>query len=115
MDELVTQLGELDRDPDVRCIVLGGSERAFAAGADIGELASASPVELLYARRVERWDAIRGLWTPLVAAVSRAAQVRAQLVASSAGIRVTSKSLPLRTIPSFTFAPISSPTISRCR
>ena len=70
MDELVTRLGELDRDPEVRCIVLGGSERAFAAGADIGELAKATPVELYYQRRVERWDAIRSLWTPLVAAVS---------------------------------------------
>src|SRR5439155_9788223 len=70
MDELVTALGELDRDPAVRCIVLGGSERAFAAGADIGELAEASAIDLYYQRRVERWDAIRSLWTPLVAAVS---------------------------------------------
>ena len=41
MDELVTTLEELDRDEAVRAIVLGGSERAFAAGADIGELAQA--------------------------------------------------------------------------
>jgi enoyl-CoA hydratase len=70
MDELVTKLAELDRDESVRAIVLGGSERAFAAGADIGELAQASAIDLYYQRRVERWDAIRGLWTPLVAAVS---------------------------------------------
>ena len=70
MDELVTALRELDEDRELRCIVLGGSERAFAAGADIGELAEASAVELYYARRVERWDAIRSLRTPLVAAVS---------------------------------------------
>jgi enoyl-CoA hydratase len=70
MDELVTALEELDRDGAVRCIVLGGSERAFAAGADIGELARASAIELYYQRRVERWDAIRSLWKPLVAAVS---------------------------------------------
>jgi enoyl-CoA hydratase len=70
MAELVDRLGELDRDEGVRCIVLGGSERAFAAGADIGQLAEASAIELYYQRRVERWDAIRGLWTPLVAAVS---------------------------------------------
>ena len=70
MDELVTALRELDADEAVRCIVLGGSERSFAAGADIGELAEASAIELLYQRRVERWDTIRGLWTPLVAAVS---------------------------------------------
>ena len=70
MDELVTRLQELDRDDAVRCIVLGGSERVFAAGADIGELARSSAIELYYARRVERWDAIRNLWTPLLAAVS---------------------------------------------
>src|SRR5881398_3445533 len=70
MEELVARLEELDRGDAVRAIVLGGSERAFAAGADIGELAQVSAVELYYQRRVERWDAIRGLWTPLVAAVS---------------------------------------------
>jgi enoyl-CoA hydratase len=70
MEELVAALQELDRDDDVRCIVLGGSERAFAAGADIGQLAEASSIELYYQRRVERWDAIRALWKPLVAAVS---------------------------------------------
>jgi len=70
MDELVATLSELDRDEAVCCIVLGGSERAFAAGADIGELASSSAIDLYYQRRVERWDAIRSLWTPLVAAVS---------------------------------------------
>ncbi|HEX7255050.1 MAG TPA: enoyl-CoA hydratase-related protein [Gaiellaceae bacterium] len=70
MEELVARLTELDDDESVRCIVLGGSERAFAAGADIGQLAQASAIELYYQRRVERWDAIRGLWTPLVAAVS---------------------------------------------
>ena len=70
MDELVRTLAELDADGSIRCIVLGGSERAFAAGADIGELARSSAIELYYQRRVERWDTIRGLWTPLVAAVS---------------------------------------------
>jgi enoyl-CoA hydratase len=70
MDELVTRLTELDREDDVRCVVLGGSERAFAAGADIAELAKSSPIDLYYQRRVERWDVIGGLWTPLVAAVS---------------------------------------------
>jgi enoyl-CoA hydratase len=70
MDALITALVDLDRDEGVRCIVLGGSERVFAAGADIAELAKSSPIDLYYQRRVERWDAIAGLWTPLVAAVS---------------------------------------------
>jgi enoyl-CoA hydratase len=70
MEELVERLTELDRDEAIRCIVLAGNDRAFAAGADIGEMATASAMDMLFARRVERWDAIRKLWTPLVAAVS---------------------------------------------
>jgi enoyl-CoA hydratase len=70
MDELVARLSEQDGDGDVRCIVLAGDERAFAAGADIAELAAATAVELYQAPRVARWDAIRKLTTPLVAAVS---------------------------------------------
>ena len=70
MESLVAALEELDRDPAIRCLVLAGSERAFAAGADIGEMADAGAIEMYYARRVERWDAIRRVWTPLVAAVS---------------------------------------------
>jgi enoyl-CoA hydratase len=70
MTALVDALRELDADETIRCIVVGGSERAFAAGADIGQLAQASPVEMYYQRRVDRWDEIRALWTPLVAAVS---------------------------------------------
>ena len=70
MDAVVGALRELDADEAVRCIVLGGSERVFAAGADIAELARTSPIELYEARRIERWDEIRALRTPLVAAVS---------------------------------------------
>jgi enoyl-CoA hydratase len=70
MDELVSELQQLDHDDATRCIVLGGSQRAFAAGADIGELAEGTPISLYQDRRIDRWDAIRGIRTPLVAAVS---------------------------------------------
>ena len=70
MDALVDALEQLDRDVGVRCIVVGGNERAFAAGADVGELAAATPIDLYENRRIDRWDAIRALHTPLVAAVS---------------------------------------------
>jgi enoyl-CoA hydratase len=70
MDELVAALQQLDEDETIRAIVLGGNERAFAAGADIAELAEGTPVSLYQDRRIDRWDAIRNLRTPLVAAVS---------------------------------------------
>jgi enoyl-CoA hydratase len=70
MDGLVDTLQELEADEAIRCIVVGGNERAFAAGADIGELAEGTPVSLYQSRRIDRWDTIRALRTPLVAAVS---------------------------------------------
>jgi enoyl-CoA hydratase len=70
MGLLVDALTELDDDDAIRCIVLGGSEKAFAAGADIGQMAEASAMDMYEARRIDRWDAIRRIRTPLVAAVS---------------------------------------------
>ena len=70
MDAVVAALEQLDDDPEIRAIVLGGGERAFAAGADIGELAASTPVSLYQSRRLERWDQIRAVRTPIVAAVS---------------------------------------------
>jgi enoyl-CoA hydratase len=70
MDELLSALRDLDDDGAIRCIVLGGNERAFAAGADVSELAEGTPIQLYENRRIEHWDAIRALRTPLVAAVS---------------------------------------------
>jgi len=70
MEALVSALVELDRDEAVRCIVLGGSERVFAAGADIGMLAQTSPVEAATSARLARWESIRQIGKPIVAAVS---------------------------------------------
>ncbi len=70
MGAVIGALQELDTDPEVRAIVLGGSERAFAAGADIAELAAGTAISLYESRRIEQWDKIRELRTPVVAAVS---------------------------------------------
>jgi enoyl-CoA hydratase len=70
MDALVAALRELDDDREIRAIVLGGNERAFAAGADIGELAAGTPITLYENRRIDAWDAICAVRTPIVAAVS---------------------------------------------
>ena len=70
MTELVDALEALDADDAVRCIVLTGNERAFAAGADIGEMADTSAVEMLKRNQFARWERIRKVRTPLIAAVS---------------------------------------------
>jgi len=70
MMELVEALEALDNDADVRCIVIHGSERAFAAGADITEMAEASSVDMLQRDQFTRWDRIRRVKTPIIAAVS---------------------------------------------
>lgn len=70
MVELVEALEDLDNDPDVRCIVIHGNERAFAAGADITEMAGATAVDMLLRDQFTRWDRIRRVKTPIIAAVS---------------------------------------------
>lgn len=70
LTQLVDALESLDGDTDCRCIVLtGAGERAFAAGADIGELAAASPASLMAGTSFDRWDRIGRLRTPVIAAV----------------------------------------------
>jgi enoyl-CoA hydratase len=70
MRELVGALENLDADESIRCIVLAGDERAFAAGADISELRDTTTIDLYFGARLDLWDAIRSIRTPLVAAVS---------------------------------------------
>jgi enoyl-CoA hydratase len=68
--ELVDTLERLDVDDACRCVVITGSgERAFAAGADIKEMAGASPVSLTIANSFARWERIRRVRKPLIAAV----------------------------------------------
>src|SRR5687767_7796959 len=70
MDVLCAALEELDRDEVVRAIVVTGNERAFAAGADIGEMASATPIDMLLTNRIGQWDRIRKITKPVIAAVN---------------------------------------------
>ena len=67
---LVEVMEALDDDPDVRCIVVHGDERAFAAGADITEMADATSTDMLLRDQFTRWDRIRRVKTPVIAAVS---------------------------------------------
>jgi enoyl-CoA hydratase len=70
IDQLVDALTTLDRDEDVRAIVIRGSgERAFAAGADIREMAGQTAVTLTKSDAFARWDEVAHVRTPLIAAV----------------------------------------------
>jgi enoyl-CoA hydratase len=70
MDELCSALEALDRDDAIRVMVLTGDERAFAAGADIGEMAGASPIDMLRTNRIAQWDRVRRISKPVIAAVA---------------------------------------------
>jgi len=70
MIELVQAFEAYDNDPDIRCIVLHGSERAFAAGADITEMSDADTITMLERDQFARWERIRNVKTPIITAVS---------------------------------------------
>jgi enoyl-CoA hydratase len=71
MGEVVGALATLDDDDAIRCIILTGNERAFAAGADIKEtFIAATPVTMLKQDLTTKWEAIRRIRTPIIAAVS---------------------------------------------
>lgn len=70
LEELMTALRPLDRDPDVGCFVITGSDRVFAAGADIREMAPRSSVEMFEEDFFAGWDAFAALRTPKIAAVA---------------------------------------------
>ncbi|MEW6402725.1 MAG: enoyl-CoA hydratase-related protein [Chloroflexota bacterium] len=70
LTELFDALETFDRDENVGAMVVSGNEKAFAAGADIKQMAEASTVQMIVEGRVEIWDRIRGLRKPVIAAVS---------------------------------------------
>ncbi len=70
MTELIQALTIFDEDDAIGAIVIVGGERAFAAGADIREMAEASPVDMLTNGYVELFDAVCRIKKPIIAAVS---------------------------------------------
>lgn len=71
MDQLIHALETHDAEPSVRCIVIhGAGDRAFAAGADIGDMAEASVVDMYERNNLARWGRIKNVRTPIIAAVS---------------------------------------------
>jgi len=70
MGELRDALVELDANTNVRCIVIHGNQRAFAAGADIKQMADKTAIDMLMIDQFSTWDRIRKTRKPIIAAVS---------------------------------------------
>ena len=69
-DEVTSYLASLDDDPDTGCFVLTGSGKAFAAGADIKEMAAKSYMDTFYENMFAKWEIVAQLRTPKIAAVN---------------------------------------------
>jgi enoyl-CoA hydratase len=71
MVEMGTALKLFDADPHIGCIILTGSEKAFAAGADIGAMATYSYADVYKNDYITRdWETLRSIRKPIIAAVS---------------------------------------------
>lgn len=70
MGELRDALKMLDADDQVRAIVLSGNEKAFAAGADIRQMAGQSAIDMYNIDQFSTWDTIKKIKKPIIAAVS---------------------------------------------
>jgi enoyl-CoA hydratase/carnithine racemase len=70
MEELASLCERWDEDPEVRCIVIAGGEKWFAAGADIKAMAKRTLADTLTAPSARFWPRLAALRTPLIAAVS---------------------------------------------
>ena len=70
MTEVTAAVGELDSDNAIGCIVITGSEKAFAAGADIKEMSTKTATEMYTLDFFAGWDALTRARTPIIAAVN---------------------------------------------
>ena len=70
MSELRDALKELDKDDNVHVIIITGNEKAFAAGADIKQMAGKTTIDMWKMDQFSTWEQIRKTKKPLIAAVS---------------------------------------------
>ena len=70
MSEILDAMKAYDADPSIRCMILHGDERAFAAGADIREMSDATAVQMMVRNPFSAWEDMRGIKKPIIAAVS---------------------------------------------
>ena len=70
MGELLAALRAFDKDSEVGCIIITGNAKAFAAGADIKEMATQSAIDMYVRDQFATWDSIRKIKKPVIAAAS---------------------------------------------
>lgn len=70
MNELSDAVKKFDQDPSIGCMVLTGSVKSFAAGADIKEMQNKSFSQVVYGNFLSNWSAIAESKTPIIAAVN---------------------------------------------
>jgi enoyl-CoA hydratase len=70
MEEVRDALQSLDKNDAVRVIIITGNDKAFAAGADIKQMADKSAIDMLLIDQFSTWDQIRKTKKPIIAAVS---------------------------------------------
>jgi enoyl-CoA hydratase len=107
MAELADKLEALDGDEAIRCIVLtGAGDKAFAAGADIGEMSGKGAVDMASPTGTEAWERIRRIRTPLIAAVGGYAlgggdelALRCDLIVASENARFGQPEISLGVMP----------------
>lgn len=70
LEELINAVLDFDGNPDIGALVISGNEKAFAAGADIKEMSDSTAVEMFLKDNISRFDRIRQVKKPVIAAVS---------------------------------------------
>ena len=70
MAQILAAVEAFDADPEIGAMVLAGNERAFAAGADIKEMAGMGVVDHIQSGRIAMWQRVRSAKKPIIAAVS---------------------------------------------
>jgi len=70
LGELMDAAAAFDADDEIGALVITGNDRAFAAGADIKQMATATTAEMLNLTFINLWDRVRTLHKPVIAAVS---------------------------------------------
>ncbi|HEY7255453.1 MAG TPA: enoyl-CoA hydratase-related protein [Solirubrobacterales bacterium] len=106
MEEIASELERIDPDPEVRCVVIAGSEEVFAAGADIRAMSERTFEEALRHPAASFWRRLAAIRTPLVAAVSGYAlgggcelALACDMIVASEGARFGQPEITLGIIP----------------